>query len=158
MAIPVRNSREDAVRNIARTFFATSKTIQGRHLLQSQNLAALLIDVLRQNALANKFIVHDFVIMPDHIHLLLTVDSMMTIEKAMQYVKGGFSHRAKKELGYQGEIWQKGFSEVRIKDRPNFLKHRKYIHQNPVKAGLVDIPENFPYGSAYLKKQKQASG
>lgn len=158
MAIPIRNSKEDAVRNIARTFFATSKTIQGRHLLQSQNLAALLIDVLRQNALSNKFIVHDFVIMPDHIHLLLTVDSMMTIEKAMQYVKGGFSHRVKKELGVQGEIWQKGFSEVRIKDRLSFLKHRKYIHQNPVKAGFVDEPEKFPYGSAYLKKQKQASG
>jgi putative transposase len=158
MAIPTRNSKEEAVRSIARTFFATSKTIQGRHLLRSERLATLLIDVLRANAQSNKFTVHDFVIMPDHFHLLLTIDNMMTVEKAMQLVKGGFSYRAKKELGHQGEIWQKGFSEVRIQDRPSFLQHRSYIEQNPVKAGLVDSPEKFPYGSAYLKSKKQASG
>ena len=107
--------------------------------MQSERLANLLIDVLRTNAKSNKFIVHDFVIMPDHIHLLLSLDNMVTIEKAMQLIKGGFSYRAKKELGYQGEIWQKGFSEVRISDRPSFLKHREYIEQNPVKAAVSRI-------------------
>src|SRR5215813_6821908 len=63
--------------------------------------------------------------------------------------------RAKRELGYKGEIWQPGFSEVRITDRASFLKHRKYIEQNPVKAGLADKPENYPYGSAYFKKRKR---
>lgn len=157
MAIPARNSKEKAVRSISRTFFATSKTIQGRHLLQSDRLATLLIDVLRTHASTGKFTVHDFVVMPDHIHLLLTLDNTVTIEKAMQFVKGGFSYRAKKELGYQGEIWQKGFSEVRITDRQSFLKHREYIEQNPIKAGLVDSPEKFPYSSAYLKRQKAAA-
>ena len=93
-----------------------------------------MIDVLRSYVAAGKFVLHDFVVMPDHIHLLLTLDQLMSVEKAAQLVKGGFSYRAKKELGYAGEVWQKGFSEVRILDRQSFLAHRDYIEQNPVKA------------------------
>jgi putative transposase len=154
MAIPQRNSTQSALRGISRTFFVTSKTIEGRMILQSERLALLLIDVLRCYAKERKFVVHDFVVMPDHLHLQLTLDNTISIEKAMQFIKGGFSYRAKKELGYEGEIWQKGFSEVRIADRQSFLRHRDYIEQNPVKAGLVDSPEKFPFGSAFLKKQK----
>jgi putative transposase len=46
--------------------------------------------------------------MSDHIHVLLSRDQMMSVEKAMQLIKGGFSYRAKKELGYMGEVWQPG--------------------------------------------------
>jgi len=118
-------------------------------------MALLMVDVLRSYVAEGKFVLHDFVVMPDHIHVLLSLDQMMSVEKAMQLVKGGFSYRAKKELGYTGEIWQPGFSEVSILDRKSFLKHRKYIEQNPVKAGLVDSSEKFPYGSAYFKHQKR---
>ncbi len=92
--------------------------------------------------------------MPDHIHLLITVDADMTIEKAMQFVNGGFSYRLKKETGYLGDVWQRGFSETRITDRQSFLQHREYIAQNPVKARLVDAPENYPYCFTYLAAKK----
>ncbi len=121
-------------------------------------MASLLIDVLRDYAGQGKFKVHDFVVMPNHLHILLTLDNTISVEKAMQLVKGGFSFRAKKELGYPGEVWQRGFSEVRITDRQSFLRHRQYIEQNPVKARLVGSPEKYPYGSAFFKKQKTDRG
>ncbi|HEV7550877.1 MAG TPA: transposase, partial [Candidatus Angelobacter sp.] len=105
MARPARNSEDDAIRGISRTFFVTSKTASGRALLQSERMALLTIDVLRSYVADGKFVLHDFVVMPDHIHLLLALDQMVSVEKAVQLVKGGFSYRAKKELGYQGEIW-----------------------------------------------------
>jgi putative transposase len=74
----------------------------------------------------------------------------------MQLVKGRFSFRLKRELGYLGEVWQQGFSEVRVEDRQRFLQYQRYIAQNPVKAGLVDSPEKFPYCFTYLAKQKAA--
>jgi putative transposase len=114
----------------------------------------LLIDVLRSNVAAGKFQLHDFVVMPNHLHLLMTLPGDVTIEKAMQLVKGGFSFRLKKELGYQGEVWQRGFSEVRVNDGQSFLKHRAYIAQNPVRAGLVDRAEQWPYCYSYLAKKK----
>ena len=125
-------------------------------MLQSDRNATLMIDVLRSYVKTGKFRLHDFVIMPNHLHLLLTVGEGMTIEKAMQFVKGGFSYRLRKEYGYSGEIWQRGFSESRVDDRESFLKHREYIAANPVKAGLVESPEAYPYCFSYLAERKAA--
>ena len=72
----------------------------GRRLLQSERNATLLIDVMRSYVAERKFQLHDFVLMPDHVHLLITVDHEVTIEKAMQLIKGGFSYRLKREFGY----------------------------------------------------------
>jgi len=125
-------------------------------LLQSERNATLFIDVLRSFVAAGKFRVHDFVVMPDHVHLLLTVGGNISIEKAMQFIKGGFSYRLKKELGYSGEVWQRGFSEVRVEDRQSFLRHQEYIAENPVRARLVDSPDKFPYCFGTLAKRKAA--
>jgi len=128
----------------------------GKRLLQSDRNARLLVDVMLSNAKAKRFRVHDFVVMPDHLHLLLTIDGDMTIEKAVQLIKGGFSYRLKKESGYAGEVWQRGFSEVRVENRESFLQHREYLAQNPVKAGLVSSPDEYPYCYSYLARRKHA--
>jgi len=105
---------------------------------------------------SGKITVHDFVIMPNHVHILMTVPGEMSVEKAMQLIKGSFSFRANKELGFRGEIWQRGYSDVRIHDDKSFQQHREYIENNPVKAGLANTPDEYPFGTAYLKKQKHA--
>ncbi|MGB9123637.1 MAG: transposase [Candidatus Angelobacter sp.] len=158
MAKPLRNSSRQSIVAGVRTFFVSSRTVQGKHLLQSQRSADLLIDVLRSYTLAGKFKVHEFVVMPDHFHVLISLDGDTSIERAAQLIKGGFSFRRKKELGLAGEIWQRGFSEVRIIDRTSFLAHKEYIDENPVKAGLAARAEDYPYCSAYLRKKKKASG
>jgi putative transposase len=155
MAIPARNSSSENILNPARTFFTTTKTSLGRRLLQSERNAGLLIDVLRSLARERVFKLHDFVIMPDHVHLLFTVDEGMTVEKAMQLVKGRFSHRLGKELGYKGEVWQRGFSEVQVLGEGSLAQHRAYIANNPVKAGLVDSPEKYPFCFESLARKKE---
>jgi putative transposase len=120
-------------------------------------MATLFIEVLRDQMRARRFVVHEFVIMPDHAHLLITVPAVMSIEKAMQFIKGNFSIRAGRDLGFHGDIWQRGFSEVQVLNQGSFQKHREYIDNNPVKAGLAEKPDDYPYGSAFLKKKKQAA-
>jgi len=86
---PARNSR----------FFSqlvTTKSSIGRALLQSERNATLFIEVLRSYVAAPKFRVHDFVVMPDQVHIVLTVDGDMSIERAVQFIKSGFSYRLKK--------------------------------------------------------------
>jgi putative transposase len=156
MSSPVRNSSSKNIVRPSRTFFVTTKTSMGRALLQSERNAMLLIDVLRSYVAARKFKVHDFVVMPDHVHVLLTVNGDMSIEKAVQFIKGGFSYRLKKEHGYNGEVWQHGFSEMRVNDRESFLRHRGYIAQNPLKRGLAESPEEFPYCFLYLAARKSS--
>jgi putative transposase len=87
--------------------------------------------------------------MPDHFHALITVGARMTVEKAVQLIKGGFAFRAGRELGFRAPVWQKGFSEIRVNDAEAFLGMREYIHANPVKRCLVAEGTDYPYSSAH---------
>src|SRR5271163_3664839 len=94
-----------------RTFFISSATWNRTLILQSKPLCDLLLDVIRENRAKQRFQIHEFVFMRDHVHLILTPAPIVSLEKAMQFIKGGFSFRAKKELNFNGEIWQKGYNE-----------------------------------------------
>jgi putative transposase len=86
--------------------------------------------------------------MPEHFHLLLT-PSEITLERAMQFIKGGYSYAVKERLRNPIEIWERGFTDHRIRDAEDFEHHRRYIHQNPVERGLVAEPSEFRYCSAF---------
>jgi putative transposase len=93
------------------------------------------------------YLVHQFVVMPDHFHLLLT-PTEVTLERSLQYIKGAFSYRAGKEFGWKREIWQTSFADRRVRDLSEYQGFTRYIHQNPVRRGLAPTPESFPYSSA----------
>jgi putative transposase len=112
--------------------------------------AKLLIDVLFHYQNQSRYRLHEFVVMPNHFHVLITPLSAVTLEKAVQFTKGGFSFRAKKELGVAGEIWQTSFYDHRVRDANEYARFRHYIHMNPVRRGLVPAPEECPYSSAIL--------
>jgi putative transposase len=156
MAHPARNAASANILNPSRIFFATTKTSMGMRLLQSERNAGLLIDVLRSLVAEPNFKLHDFVVMPDHIHLLIEVNGEMTIEKAMQLIKGRFSYRLSHEFGYKGEVWQRGFTEEQVLGEKNIEQHRAYIAMNPVNARLVDSPEKYPYCFEFLARKKMA--
>ena len=59
---------------------------------------------------------HEFVVMPDQVHLLLAPNSTASLERAMQFIEGGYSHRYMKETGSRVEIWERSFTNHRIHD------------------------------------------
>ncbi len=143
MTIPHRGTTGDG------TYFITASTFEKQPLLQSTRMAELFINVLFHYQKQKRYFLHEFVVMPNHFHLLIT--PMVTLEKSIQFVKGGFSYRAKKELGFAGEIWQTSFYDHRVRDASEYARFRHYIHMNPVRRGLAVMPEEFPYGSARLR-------
>src|SRR5437588_11312164 len=128
------------------TYFITADTFQKQRLLQSDRSATLLIDVLQHYRQQEKYLLHEFVVMPHHVHLMLTPTGI-TIERSIGLIKGGFSFRRTKELGLKDEIWQNSFHDWRVRNAEEFERYRKYIHENPVKAGLAAAPDKFPYSS-----------
>ena len=141
----MRPTREHAT-NTGHTYMITSATWGRRSLFSREPWARLLIDTLyHYRAIA--YLLHEFVIMPDHIHFLLTPNA--SLEKAVQFIKGGFSYRAKKELGSNMEVWQKGFSDHRIRDAADYLQHVSYIRENPVRKYLCERAGEFPHSSAH---------
>lgn len=133
----------------SRTYFISAGTWQGRSLFQSERLAVLFLETLFRYRDGGKFSAHEFTVMPTHIHLLLTVPPTATLERTMQFIKGGFSHQAGQEVGPNMEIWQRGYVDHRIRDAADYARHVEYIRQNPVRAGLVQAPELYPYSSAH---------
>ena len=140
----MRPTREHAT-NAGQTYMVTSSTWERRSLFRNERWARLLVDTLCHYR-GTAYLLHDFVIMPDHFHILLTPKT--SLEKAVQFIKGGFSYRAKKELGSNMEVWQKGFSDHRIRDAGDYLRHVDYIRQNPVRKSLCQRSEEYPYSSA----------
>jgi putative transposase len=132
-------------------YFITASTYEKQCLLQSEKMATLLIDVLFHYQRMEKYLLHEFVIMPNHIHLLITPAPNTTIEKTIQFIKGGFSYRVRKELGFVMEIWQTSFYDHRVRDADEYVRFRRYVHMNPVKRGLSTAPDEFPYSSANLR-------
>jgi REP-associated tyrosine transposase len=128
------------------SYFITASTYRRRLVFQSDPLARLFVEVMLHYRQEAKYLLHGFVVMPDHFHLMLT--PTLTLERALQLIKGGFSFRAKKELGFGGEIWEKSFYDRRIRDLAEYENCRSYIHQNPVKAGLAETANNYPHSSA----------
>jgi REP-associated tyrosine transposase len=114
-------------------------------LFRNERWALLFLDTLQKHR-GSGYLLHEFVLMTDHFHIILT--PLISLERAIQYVKGGFSFRAKKELCSKMEVWQRGFSDHRIRDGEDYDIHRAYLRSNPVKRGFCASAEEFPYSSA----------
>ena len=128
-------------------YFVTASTFQKQNLLQSDRMAKMFIDVLLHYRKQGRFLLHEFVVMPNHFHLLITPTD--TLERALQLIKGGFSYRARKELRFTGELWQPSYYDRQVRNIDEYMAFRGYILMNAVKAKLAAAPEEFPYCSAH---------
>src|SRR5271157_209460 len=135
------------------SYFVTTKCWEGRSLFQVTEVAKILLDTLFHYRDSGAYLLHEFVIMPDHLHIMLTPGPETSLEKAVQLIKGGSSHRIHKERGGKMEIWQVGFHDWTIRDLEDWKDKTNYIHMNPVKARLCERPEDWPYSSANGKSR-----
>ena len=137
MAIPSRPARPG-------TYFITTATHNRRRLFQVERNAALLLETI--DHYRTGYLLHAYVVMPDHLHLLITPTDI-TLERTMQLIKGGYSHRLASKL----PVWQRGFTDHRIRDDADYSIRRNYLHQNPVTARLCESDESYPFSSANPK-------
>jgi putative transposase len=127
-----------------RTYFITTVTASRRRLFQVEQNATLFLDVLQDQRNKKRLQLHAFVVMPDHAHLLITPAFNVSLEKAMQYIKGGFSFRLKSSF----DVWQPSYDSRRIIDIRDYATHTAYIHQNPIRAKLAAEPNLYAFSSA----------
>ena len=136
--------REIATNN-GQTYFVTSNTAERRPFFRHERWAKLFLKTL-YGYRPERYLLHAFVLMSDHFHLLITPNA--SLELAIQCLKGGYSFRTKREFKWVGNIWVVGFADHRIRNEEDFEIHRAYIANNPVKARLVEHAEQYAYSSA----------
>jgi putative transposase len=100
------------------TYALTTATHQRRALLLRIANAEMLVKTLFHYRDQGRYLLHGFLVMPEHLHALLTPSANQTIERCAQCIKGGFSHSLRAQ--FSGEVWQAGFHEHRIRDRQDF--------------------------------------
>src|SRR5258708_38702467 len=111
-----------------RTCFVTTVTWQRTPLFRNPQEAELMVDVLAHYGEQKKYVMHEFVIMPDHLYLLLTPTADVSLERAVQLIKGGFSYRLGKGVSSKAEGglgWQGKLSQPTIRDQRGDTQNTK---------------------------------
>jgi putative transposase len=129
----MRPARE-SVKSGGQTYFVSSQTVARQPFFRNERWALFMEQVL-QHYRGDSYLLHAYVVMPDHFHIIITPRE--SLERAMQNIKGGFSFRAKRAFNWKFEIWQAGFSDHRIRDIEDWNHHTSYMRYNPVKAKLA---------------------
>jgi putative transposase len=132
----------------AGVYFVTTDTWQRRQIFKKPEAARILVGQLLECRDRGFYKFHSFAVMPEHLHILLTPSEETSLEKAMMMIKGGASHKIKKQLQYQSPIWMEGFHDRWIRDLTEYRLRMQYIEQNPVKAGLAARAADYSLGSA----------
>jgi putative transposase len=127
-----------------RTYLVTAVTAQRRSLFQVTATAELMHRTILDYRSQGKFLLHAFVLMPDHFHALITPAPDVSLEKALQFIKGGFSFRLKSKL----DVWERSFNESQIATEEKFVNCVRYIEENPVRRGFVATPQAWRFSSA----------
>ena len=120
------------------SYFVTTKCWQGRNLFHVREIAEILVDTLFDYRGRGAYLLHEFVITPNHLHLMITPSQSASLEKAIQLIKGGSSFRIHKSRNQKMEVWQEGFHDWTIRDSEDWQAKVRYIYQNPVTARLVE--------------------
>jgi len=131
-----------------RTYFVSSATWERRELFRVPRVAEILVQRILNCRERGACLLHEFVVMPNHFHILLTPGETTSLEKAVQLVKGGSSHQIHKQTENKMEIWQIGFHDWTIRGGEDYRAKVRYIQMNPVLKRLLELPEVWRFGSA----------
>jgi putative transposase len=101
-------------------------------------------DVLERVRSGYQLCVYGYVVMPEHVHLLVGEPDRATLATALKALKQGVSRRL---IGDAEHFWQKRYYDFNVRDHQQFMEKLRYIHRNPVKSGLCECPEDWEWSS-----------
>jgi putative DNA methylase len=116
--------------------------------LRQREMATMVVEALRYREQdLHRFELHAYVVMPNHVHILITPH--VPLAKLMQSLKRHTAREGNRMLGLTNQpFWQDESYDHLVRGTREFQRIRGYIEMNPVRAGLVCNPEEFPWSSA----------
>jgi len=142
--------------------FITTSCYHRHPLLSHPQNRDLFLEVLEQVRKRYHFVIVGYVVMPEHVHLLLSEPDRANPSVVMQALKQGFARRLLRKLRSgidprqntlwnqaleEGHIWQRRFYDFVVFTEHKRVEKLRYIHRNPVKRGLVLEPQQWAWSS-----------
>ena len=129
-------------------YFITSVIENREPILINENYAQILLRFLDQYSKKFSTGIIAFVVLPDHMHLLISPKTnRYSISDFMKSVKGKSAIEINKITGRKGRLWQHQFLDHVVRSNEDYRVHIEYIHYNPIKHGLCDEPEDYRWSS-----------
>jgi len=123
------------------------KAVTGSTFLRQDAIASLVANSLRHGEELGHYELGPFVIMSNHVHALLL--PKVEVSKLMKSLKGFTAREANRLLGRTGiPFWQKESYDHWVRDEAEWNRIARYIENNPVRAGVVAVPEDYRWSSA----------
>ncbi len=124
--------------------FITFSCYRRQPFLNTHLARSVFEESLEQTCRSYRFFVKGYVVMPEHVHLLVTEPERSTLATAIQALKQSVAQRL---IGHQGRFWQTRYYDFNVRSLEKRVEKLKYIHRNPVTRGLVDKPEDWRWSS-----------
>src|SRR5438552_9212453 len=124
--------------------FVTFCCYHRRRLFTTDGSRRIFESALERVRRSYRLYVYGYIVMPEHVHLLLSEPQRDTLADALKSLKQGVSRRL---IGDADHFWQKRYYDFNIRNYPQFVEKLRYIHRNPVKAGLCERPEHWAWSS-----------
>ena len=132
----------------AQSHFVTFSCYQRLPRFQNDRVRDTFLASLERTRRSYRFRVYGYVVMPEHVHLLVSEPEEKTLAKAMQALKISV---ARLEMRYHcnasATFWQKRYYDHNVRTHESFVEKLCYIHRNPVKRGLAQNPEDWKWSS-----------
>lgn len=132
--------------------FITISCHRHAHILKTPEACNTLQRILEETRNKYSVSIAGYVIMSNHIHLLLSEPDRTTLSVVIQVIKQRFSRTRKEEF-----VWEPRFHDFNVFTERKRIEKLRYMHRNPVTAGLVAQPEDWPWSSlrSYACKEPQ---
>lgn len=124
--------------------FVTFSCYHRRPYMSDVAARNLFLSALEQTRREYSFRVYAYVVMPEHVHLVLSEPERATLAQALQALKVSVSKRLRWK---SGAFWQKRYYDHNIRDHEKFSEKLRYVHRNPVRRGLCEKPEDWAWSS-----------
>jgi putative transposase len=127
-------------------YHVISRGVKRLPIFQGDHDRQAFLRLLSQTRHEFPFRLHAYCLMTNHYHLLLqTLEH--SLSKTMQYFKTIYAKRFNREIGHVGHVFQGRFHSIPVQEDAYFITVARYIHLNPVKAGIVARPEDYAWSN-----------
>jgi putative transposase len=136
------------------TYHVTSKIDHGAMALQGTEVKQLFLDFVKQAKKKFRFELWNFMVMDNHIHFLIKPGKDASLSEIMQWIKCNFAKKWNKLHDTHGHVWGERFFSKIIWNKPQFEEASAYIDNNPVKANLVAVAQDWEFGGLFHKLRR----
>ncbi|MFH0825609.1 MAG: transposase, partial [Pseudomonadota bacterium] len=121
-------------------YYITVVTYRRVDIFSNSANARLMLQVIDQQRRRYGLCFYEFVLMPDHYHFIIAPPRGRKIGETVRHINGVFGLQYNRIRGQSGRVFQPDYYDHVVRDDEDYIRIAEYIHNNPVRAGLVERP------------------